>query len=99
MQILIQIQNYNCDMEKTKLTIEEIAEINPEAMMADGLDDGILGMCIQFGDEPVVAYDYEKCVEILMERDGLNRTDALDFMEFNIIGAYVGLNTPVFIMK
>ena len=24
-------------MEKTKLTIDEIAEINPEAMMADGL--------------------------------------------------------------
>ena len=86
-------------MEKTKLTIEEIAEINPEAMMADGFDDGILGMCIQFGDEPVVAYDYEKCLNVLMERDGLNRTDAIDFMEFNVIGAYVGLNTPVFIMR
>jgi hypothetical protein len=28
-------------MEKVKLTIEEIAEINPEAMMADGFDDAI----------------------------------------------------------
>tara|TARA_R110000824_G_scaffold591_2_gene3773 strand:- start:270 stop:530 length:261 start_codon:yes stop_codon:yes gene_type:complete len=86
-------------MEKTILTVDEIAELNPEAMMADGFDDAILGMCVQFGSEPLVAYDYEKCVEILMERDGLNRTDALDFMEFNVIGAYVGLNTPVFIMR
>ena len=31
-------------MNKTKLTIDEIAEINPEAMMADGFDDAILGM-------------------------------------------------------
>ena len=86
-------------MEKTILTVDEIAELNPEAMMADGFDDAILGMCVQFGSEPLVAYDYEKCIEILMERDGLNRTDALDFMEFNVIGAYVGLNTPVFIMR
>jgi len=85
-------------MEKTKLTIDEIAELNPEAMMADGFDDAILGMCIQFGDEPVVAYDYEKCLNVLIERDGMSRTDAIDFMGFNVIGAYVGLNTPVFIM-
>tara|TARA_R110000744_G_scaffold241201_1_gene358523 strand:- start:227 stop:487 length:261 start_codon:yes stop_codon:yes gene_type:complete len=86
-------------MEKIKLTIEEIVEINPEAMMADGFDDAILGMCIQFGDEPVVAYDYEKCLNVLIERDGMSRTESIDFLEFNVIGAYVGLNTPVFIMR
>ena len=86
-------------MEKTKLTIDEIAELNPEAMMADGFDDAILGLCKQFGTEPLVAYDYEKCVEILMEKDGLTRIEAIDFMEFNVIGSYVGLNTPVFIMR
>tara|TARA_B100001564_G_scaffold355385_1_gene367609 strand:+ start:765 stop:1025 length:261 start_codon:yes stop_codon:yes gene_type:complete len=85
-------------MDKTKLTIDEIADINPEAMMADGFDEAILGMCIQFGTEPIVAYDYEKCLNILMERDDLTRTDAIDFMEFNVIGSYVGLHTPVFIM-
>ena len=85
-------------MIKTKLTIDEIADINPEAMLADGFDDAILGMCIQFGAEPIVAYDYEKCLNILMDRDGMNRTDAIDFMEFNVIGSYVGLHTPVFIM-
>ena len=86
-------------MEKIKLTIEEIVEINPEAMMADGFDDAILGMCIQFGDEPVVAYDYEKCLNVLIERDGMSRTESIDFLEFNVIGAYVGLNTPVFIIN
>tara|TARA_R110001583_G_scaffold65745_3_gene189781 strand:- start:284 stop:544 length:261 start_codon:yes stop_codon:yes gene_type:complete len=85
-------------MEKTRLSLDEIAEINPEAMMADGFDDAILGMCIQFGAEPLVAYDYEKCISILMEKDTLTRTEAIDFMEFNVIGSYVGLNTPVFIM-
>ena len=85
-------------MERTKLTIDEIAEINPEAMLADGFDDAIMGMCMQFGAEPLVAYDYEKCIEILIERDGMSRIEAIDFIQFNVIGAYVGLNTPVFIM-
>lgn len=81
-----------------KITIEEISDLNPEAMMADGFDDAILGMCVQFGTSPLVAYDYGKCVKILMERDEMTKQEAVDFMEFNVIGAYVGLNTPVFIM-
>ena len=85
-------------MEKTKISIEEISDLNPEAMMADGFDEAILGMCIQFGTAPLVAYDYEKCVDILMKRDEMTKQEAVDYMEFNVIGAYVGMNTPVFIM-
>ena len=66
------------------ITIEEITDISPEAM---------------FGSEPVVAYDFNKCIEILIERDGMEREEAIDFINFNVIGAYVGLNTPVFIMR
>ena len=85
-------------MEQT-ITIDEISDINPEAMLADGFDEAILGMCVQFGSEPVVAYDFNKCVEIVMERDGMEREEAIDFINFNVVGAYVGLSTPVFIMR
>ena len=81
-----------------KITIDEIIDLNPEAMLADGFDEAILGMCLQFGSEPVVAYDFNKCVEIVMERDGMEREEAIDFINFNVVGAYVGLSTPVFIM-
>tara|TARA_R110002167_G_scaffold101538_1_gene264403 strand:+ start:840 stop:1097 length:258 start_codon:yes stop_codon:yes gene_type:complete len=82
-----------------KITIDEIIDLNPEAMLADGFDEAILGMCVQFGSEPVVAYDFNKCVEIVMERDGMEREEAIDFINFNVVGAYVGLSTPVFIMR
>ena len=85
-------------MEQT-ITIDEIVDLNPEAMLADGFDEAILGMCVQFGSEPVVAYDFNKCVEIVMERDGMEREEAIDFINFNVVGAYVGLSTPVFIMR
>ena len=56
-------------------------------------------MCLQFGQEPVVAYDYERCLEILKERDGMNKEEATEYMEYNVIGAYVGIYSPVFIIK
>ena len=84
---------------ETNLTIDEIAEINPEAMLADGFSEAILGMCLQFGCEPIVAYDYNKCIDILIKRDGMTTSEASDYIQFNVIGAYVGNNTPVFIMR
>ena len=84
---------------ETSLTIDEIADINPEAMLADGFDEAILGMCLQFGSEPLVAYDYNKCIDILVNRDGMTQSEATDYIQFNVIGAYVGNNTPVFIMR
>ena len=84
---------------ETNLTLDEIAEINPEAMLADGFSEAILGMCLQFGCEPVVAYDYNKCVNILVKRDGMTNSEATDYIQFNVIGSYVGNNTPVFIMR
>ena len=83
---------------ETNLTLDEIADINPEAMLADGFSEAILGMCLQFGCEPVVAYDYNKCVGILVNRDGMTNSEAIDYIQFNVLGAYVGNNTPVFIM-
>jgi hypothetical protein len=47
----------------------------------------------------VLAYDYWKCIDILKERDGMSAEDAIEFMEFNVIGAYVGKLTPAFIYE
>ena len=80
---------------ETNLTLDEIADINPEAMLADGFSEAILGMCLQFGCEPVVAYDYNKCIDILVNRDGMTNPEAMDYIQFNVIGSYVGNNTPV----
>lgn len=80
-------------------SVEKISEENPEALLADGFNEAIIGMCIQFGQEPVVAYDYEKCLEILEIRDGMGREDGIDHMEYNVIGAYMGMYTPVFIKR
>jgi hypothetical protein len=81
------------------MTIEEIAEINPEALTCDGFDDAIIGMCERINLGPVVAYDVEKIIDIMIERDGMTYEEALDFYGYNIIGSWVGEYTPVFITK
>lgn len=67
-----------------------------DAILADGFEDALLGFGYQFS-HPVAIYDYYKCVEILMSRDGCDEHDALEFMEFNVSGAWVGESTPIFL--
>jgi hypothetical protein len=84
---------------ESSFSIERVSEINSKALLADGFDEAILGMCIQFGQEPVVAYNYNKCIEILKNRDDMSNDEAIEYMEYNVIGAYMGVNSPVFITK
>jgi len=70
-----------------------------EKQYAIGFDDAIIGTAERAGfAHPVVAYDYEKCVEIIMA-DGADRWEALDYLHSQVIGAWVGEGTPVFIEK
>jgi len=70
--------------------------INEQALTADGFDDALIGFVEQFGRPPVALYDYEKCIAILMERDKMARDVAVEFFEFNVIGAGMGESTPAF---
>jgi hypothetical protein len=85
-------------MSDTRDRVEEqLKEQNPKALFADGFDDAIIGISRRFGADPLVAYDYEKCIKVLVERDGMEPDEAREFFEFNTIGAWVGDGTPIFI--
>ena len=58
-------------------------------------DEAIIGVSERMGDEPVVAYDTTKIVEILSR--SMTVDEAYEYFEFNILGSYVGEKTPVFI--
>ena len=44
-----------------------------------------------------LCYDYDKCVQVFVERDGMSLEDAEEYFQFNVLGAYVGDRTPVFL--
>jgi hypothetical protein len=66
-----------------------------KCLIADGFDAAIVGVTNTL--EPITVYDWDRCVEILIVRDGMSEEDALEHMSFNVTGAYVGERTPIFI--
>ncbi len=75
-----------------------IAEQCPEALFADGFDEAILGLVERINTQ-AVCYDYVKCVKILMKRDGMDYEQAVEFMDFNVAGAYMGEHSPFFLYR
>ena len=75
--------------------LNTIQELNPEAMLADGFDDCILG----YDKDGRVIYSIEEIVATLMERDGMSEEEAIEFFDFNIEGAYVGEYTPIYMYQ
>jgi len=82
-----------------KENMDELAELNPEALVADGFSEAYIGYAAQFNAPPLAVYDSDKCVKILMERDGMDFDEALEFFEFNVLGAYMGKGTPMFLVS
>ena len=75
-----------------------VSEFNEEALLADGFDEAFLGMVERYGiSAPVALYDKEKCLQILVDRDGMTYEEAVEFFDFNVIGAWVGEFTPYFL--
>jgi|TARA_R100000315_G_C5235356_1_gene147101 hypothetical protein len=65
-------------------------------LSADGFDQAFLGVVFEWGP-PRAVYSYEKCVNVLIERDKMTQEEALEYMEYNVVGAYVGEQTPIFV--
>lgn len=70
-----------------------------DILLADGFDDAFLGVVEGFGLERKACYDTEKCIEILMDDGEMRRCEAEEYFNFNVIGAYVGERTPIFLNK
>lgn len=79
-------------------TIETLAELNPEALLADGLEAAIIGYTVNHHHAHVAVYDYDKCIGVLVDRDGMTHEEADEFLQFNTLGAYVGENGPLYIV-
>ena len=56
---------------------------------ADGLEDAIIGVGGRMNMPDVLIYSYNKCVEIFMKRDGMSHEEAVEWMEFNVVGVWV----------
>lgn len=78
----------------------QIAEIDPETLFLDEpwFDEAIMGY-VEGACGPIRAvYDQEKVIDILTSRFG-DETTALEWYEYNMCGAYLGPQTPVYFIR
>jgi hypothetical protein len=76
---------------------EEISENYDGIVFALGFDRACIG--VSYKDTGHVAcYDIDMCIEVLME-EGMSDGDAREYFEYNVVGAYIGNSTPVFIER
>jgi hypothetical protein len=78
---------------------EWVALHNSEALLADGFEDAIVGVAVRCGQPTLAVYDAEKCIQILVERDGMDDDEASEYFEFNVVGAWGGDGTPLFMWR
>lgn len=68
-----------------------------ELLFADGFDSCIIGVGVRCGKPNLVVYNRSAAIALLMKRDKMSMDEAEEFMDFNVIGAYVGERTPVWV--
>ena len=67
-------------------------------LKADGFDEAIIGVTYDMVvQEERLIYSVDKCVEILVKRDEMTSEEAIEYMDFNVLGAYIGKDQPVFL--
>lgn len=89
---------------KAKEIKDMIVEYNPDALFMDGIDgnkevfnDALIGIGSRCGLTGLAIYDSQKVISILMEKYEMDYESAVEWYEYNMLGAYVGEYTPLFV--
>ena len=88
------------ELQESKLKKQEelkssIAEANELAMLVDGHDNALIG----WSTDGKAIYRVSDIVETLIERDEMSHEEAMEYFDFNILGAYVGEYTPIYMYE
>ena len=75
---------------------EFLREVNPEALFANGFDRALVGVAHRCSAPHLALYDRDICIDVLMTDDGMSQEEAEEYFSFNVEGAWVGENTPLF---
>ena len=79
------------------LFVDENFPEESEIILFDGLERAFVGVGRIFTGQYRSVYDYDKCIAILCE--DITEEDAIEYFEFNTVGAYVGEATPLIVHR
>lgn len=65
-----------------------------QGLTADGFDEAVIG---HEPNRDAFVYDRQKMIEIAVRDMEMTEEDAIEYLEYNVWGAYVGEHTPIYI--
>jgi hypothetical protein len=90
------------------MSSQTVPEWAKGAILYDDMETCLIGFGTQF-DRPIAIYDYDKCVDKLYREFSLgcgshhddcdHYSEALEYMSYNVVGAWAGNSTPVFLRR
>ena len=80
---------------KLNRTQQWLREQDEDAVIYNGFDGAVIGVGHRCGQPPVVVYDYDRIVKVLVERDLLTLEEAVEWIEHNMVGGWIGDRTPI----
>lgn len=81
-------------MSTPKEILDELAEVNPDAILYPDYEDALIGI-ISTTHNYTALYSTEKCIEIL--KKDMSEDDAWEHFDYNTRGTHLGENTPSFL--
>lgn len=74
-----------------------VEEENPKARFFEEFDAALLGPLRRCGQPTIAAYSYQRAVDVLMQQEGMTHEEAVEWMEYNVIGLWIGEHTPAWL--
>lgn len=69
-----------------------------KTLLIEGADDAILGFIQRCGQPPVAIYDNDRLIAHY-EKQGMTFDEAVEWIDYNVIGAWVGKGTPAVLVR
>ena len=73
--------------------------MDEDLIKMDGYDDCLVGVVERFGQDSYFIYDKELVLTKLQKDSNMSYEEALEYYEYNQLGAYVGERTPAFLIR
>ena len=93
-RIALEELNQIKEKSRTKEILEELAELNPDAIIYPEYEDALIGIINKCHNYTAI-YSTRECIEIL-KRD-MSEEDAWEYFSYNTLGTNLGDNTPSFL--
>jgi hypothetical protein len=74
-------------------------ETDEEIMLMDGFEEAFIGFSRRCGQPTLATYSFNKMLQVLTDRDGMEVEEAEEYISFNCVGAWMGELTPVILYE